>query len=167
MTETLVQSFVDFFQNKIPPELTIFIISMMPVLELRGGLIAAALLKVSVLPAFGICFLGNILPIPFILLFIKKIFELMKKTKTFRGLIEKLEKHSAKNSEKVTKYGAWGLLILVAIPLPGTGGWTGALVAALMELPIRKSFPIIAAGVFIAGVIVASLSYGLLGAFGV
>ncbi|MCR4926217.1 MAG: small multi-drug export protein [Clostridiales bacterium] len=165
--DAIIQSFITFFQDKLPAEVTIFLISLMPVLELRGGLIAAKLLNVSLLPAFGICFLGNILPIPFILLFIRKLFALMKNTKTFKPLIEKLEKHSAKNSEKVNKYGAWGLLLLVAIPLPGTGGWTGALVSALMELPIRKSFPIIAVGVLIAGIIVASLSYGLLGALGV
>lgn len=166
MAEKLVQLFVDFFQNKIPPEITVFLISMMPILELRGGLIAAPLLGVDLLPAFGICFLGNILPIPFILLCIRKIFELMKKMKIFKGLIQWLEAHSAKNSEKVEKYGLWGLLLLVAVPLPGTGGWTGALVSALMGLPIKKSFPVIAAGILIAGIIVASVSYGLSGFLG-
>lgn len=161
MTETLVNQMIAFFSDTIPAELTIFVISLMPILELRGGLIAASILGVPLLPAIAICFLGNILPIPFILLLIKRIFEFMKKHNIMRGVVLKLEERAAKKSKKVENNLVLGLLAFVAVPLPGTGGWTGALVAALMDLPIKKSFPVIAAGVFIAGIITASLSYGL------
>jgi uncharacterized membrane protein len=103
------------------------------------------------------------LPIPFILLFIRKIFTWMKKTKRLGKLVRKLENKAEKHRHTIEKYGAWGLLLLVAIPLPGTGGWTGALVADIMDIRIRKSLPIIAIGVLIAGLIVGALSFGLLG----
>ena len=100
----------------------------MPLLELRGGLLASSLLKVSAVQAIPICIIGNILPIPFILLFIKKIFQWMKKIKCFRGLIEKLENRAMGRSEKIQQYEFWGLVLFVGIPLPGTGAWTGALI---------------------------------------
>ena len=115
--------------------------------------------------AFIFCFLGNMLPMPFILLFIRKIFQLMKKCGPLKKIVDKLEEKAHKHSDKVEKYGFWGLFILVAIPLPGTGGWTGALVAALMDLRMKKALPAIALGVFAAGVIVGTLSYGLVGLF--
>lgn len=161
MAESLAQWFIQLFGGKISNELIIFIISLFPVLELRGGLIAAGLLNVPLVKAFIICFIGNMLPIPFILLFIRKIFNFMKKWKPLGKLVEKLEKKAEKNSKKVQKYELFGLLLLVAIPLPGTGGWTGALVAALMDMRMKRSLPIIALGVLIAGVIVSVLMYGV------
>lgn len=167
MTEAITDYLVGVFQGTIPKELIIFLISMLPVLELRGGMIAAKLLDVELLKAFGICYLGNILPIPFILLFIRKIFQFLKRFKATRGLIEKLEIRSMRKSEKVKRWRNWGLLAFVAIPLPGTGGWTGALIAALLDIRIRTSFPIIALGVLIANVIMSIFSYGLLGVLGI
>ncbi len=161
MTESLADFFVELFRDKIPNELIIFVISMIPILELRGGMIAASLLKVDLLPAFFICYIGNIVPIPFILLFIRKIFQFLRDKKGFSKIIEKLEVRSMRKSEQVQRWRDWGLLIFVAVPLPGTGGWTGALIAALMDMRIKKSFPIIAAGVLIAGVIMAVLTYGI------
>lgn len=161
MSETLAQYFVELFQDKIPPELTIFVISLLPILELRGGMIAAKLLNVEFLSAFAICFVGNMLPIPFILLFIKKIFEWLRRFNFFRKIIEKLEAKTEKNKDKVLRYKSWGLLLFVAIPLPGTGGWTGALMASLLEIDFKRSLPIIALGVFIAGLIMSALTYGL------
>lgn len=163
MTEALTDYIVGVFQGTIPKELIIFIVSMFPVLELRGGMIAAKILDVELLKAFVICYLGNILPIPFILLFIRKIFGFLKKFGATRGLIEKLELRSMRKSEKVKRWRNWGLLVFVAVPLPGTGGWTGALIAALLDIRIRISFPIIAAGVLIANIIMAVFSYGILG----
>ncbi len=160
MAETLATFFVDFFGNKIPGELTIFLISLLPVLELRGGLIAAVLLGVPLWKAFIVCFIGNMLPVPFIILFIKKIFEFLRRFSVFDKFISKLEAKTEKNKDKVLRYKQWGLLVFVAIPLPGTGAWTGALFAALLDIDLKKSFPIIALGVLIAGVIVAVLSYG-------
>lgn len=161
MTEHLVEQFVDLFQNRIPPELTVFIISLFPVLELRGGLIAAKLLDMDLLRAFAICYIGNMLPIPFILLFIRKIFHVLRKRRFWKKIIERLEVRSKRKNETVQKYRGWGLLLLVAIPLPGTGGWTGALVAALADMRLRTAIPIIAVGVLIAGLIMSALSYGL------
>lgn len=166
MTETIANYLVELFQNTIPKELIIFIISMFPILELRGGMIAAKLLDVELLKAFVICYLGNILPIPFILLFIRKIFKFLKRFPKVAPMIEKLEIRSMRKSEKVKRWRNWGLLAFVAVPLPGTGGWTGALIAALMDIRIKTSFPIIALGVLIANLIMSVFSYGLLGAIG-
>lgn len=160
----LIQSLVDFFGSKIPNEITVFIISLFPVLELRGGLIAARILNMDVLKAFIFCYVGNMLPIPFILLFIRKIFDWLRHMKHIGKIIGKLEKKADKHRATIEKYGVWGLLLLVAIPLPGTGGWTGALVAAIMDIRIRRALPVIALGVFIAGLIVAGVSFGLFGA---
>ncbi len=165
MIEALTDRLVELFQGTLPRELIIFIISMLPILELRGGMIAAKLLGVSLGRAFVICYLGNIVPIPFILLFIRKIFRLLSKTKPGEKIVKKLESTSKKKEEQVLRYKHIGLLTLVAIPLPGTGGWTGALVAALMDLRMRTSLPIIALGVLIADTLMALISYGLLGIF--
>lgn len=161
MVEQIVSAILEFFTDKMPEELTAFIISLMPVLELRGGMIAARLLELPFLKAFLICYLGNMLPIPFIILFIRKIFEFLRRFKFFGRIIEKLEKRTEKNKDKVLKYEAWGLLLFVAIPLPGTGGWTGALMAALLDIRMQKSLPIIALGVLIAGFIMSGLTYGI------
>ena len=163
MTDQIIQSIVTFFQDKIPNELTVFIISVLPVLELRGGLIAAKLLDMNIIRAFIVCYLGNMLPIPFILLFLRKIFDLMRKSKKLGKIVGKLEHKAEKHRKTIDKYGAWGLLVLVAIPLHGTGGWTGALVAEIMDIKFKKALPIIALGVLIAGFIVGALFYGLLG----
>lgn len=159
--EGLVEALVTFFGSTIPKEITVFVISLMPVLELRGGLVAARLLEMDVLRAFFFCFVGNMLPIPFILLFIRKIFDWMRKWKHFGKIIVKLEEKAEKHRKTIEKYGVWGLLILVAIPLPGTGAWTGALVAAIMDIRMRRALPVIAIGVFIAGLIVGGISFGL------
>jgi len=161
MAETLANFFVELFKDKIPPELTIFVISLMPILELRGGMIAARLLEVEFFKAFLICFAGNMLPIPFILLFIEKIFEWLRRFKFFEKIIVKLETKTERNKEKVLRYKSWGLLLFVAIPLPGTGGWTGALMAALLGIDFKRALPIITLGVFIAGLIMSLITYGV------
>ncbi len=164
MTESITNYLVGAFQGKVPAELIIFFISLLPILELRGGMIAAKLLGVGLVKAFVICYLGNILPIPFILLFIRRIFRFLRKSEKLGALVDKIEMRSMKKRDKVLKYKQWGLLMFVAIPLPGTGGWTGALLAALLDIRIKKSLPIIALGVFIADLIMSIISYGLLGA---
>lgn len=164
--DSLAQSLAALWGGKMSGELIAFIISLFPVLELRGGLIAATFLGIEWWKAFIYCFIGNMLPIPFILLFIRKIFELMKKWGPFKKVVDKLEQKADKHRDKIEKYRLWGLFLLVAIPLPGTGAWTGALVAALMDIRIRHAFPVIAAGVIVAGIIVATLSYGVAGFIG-
>lgn len=166
MVENIVNSMVDFFKDTIPSELIVFVISLFPILELRGGMIAAKLLDVEFVKAFFICYVGNILPLPFILLFIRKIFQFLKRFEKIGKLIEKLEIRSMRKSESVKKYRLWGLFAFVAIPLPGTGGWTGSLIAALLDMRISHSFPVIAVGVLVANIIMSIFSYGLLGALG-
>lgn len=143
----------------LPEELIIFVISMIPILELRGGIIAASLLGVPITTAIPVCIVGNIIPIPFILLFITKIFELMKKTKTFRPLVEKLESKAMGKSDKIKKYEFWGLMLFVGIPLPGTGAWTGSLIAALLRIKNRKAVPAIFLGLILATIIMCTVSY--------
>ena len=143
----------------IPDELVVFIISVLPILECRLGMFTAiVLLQMNVFKGFIISFLGNILPIPFILLLINWIFELLKKVPKINKMIFWLEERTLKKRDKIDKYGIWGLLFFVAIPLPGTGGWTGALLASLLHLDKKKSFGVIAMGVFIAGLIISILS---------
>lgn len=161
MIESIIDAIMTFLRDKVPDELTVFLISLMPVLEIRGGVIAARLLEMDFLKAFAICYVGNMLPIPFIILFIRKIFDFLRRFKFFERIIIKLEKKTEKNKDKVMRYEAWGLLLFVAIPLPGTGGWTGALMAALLDIRIKRSLPIIAIGVLIAGFIMSGLTYGL------
>ena len=164
MTESIAQSIIDALGGKVPAELIVFLISLLPVLELRGGLIAAKLLGVPLLRAFVLCFVGNMLPVPFILLFIRRVFAFLKRFSGVNRAIDKLEARSIRKADKVVKYRLWGLLLLVAIPLPGTGAWTGALAAALLDIRMKHALPVIAAGVLIAGVIVAALMYGVVGA---
>lgn len=161
MAEQIVNFLVELFKNKIPEELTIFIISLFPILEIRGGMIAARILEVDFLKAFAICYVGNMLPIPFILLFIRSILQFLRRFRFMNKIVDRLEAKGEKNREKVLRYKAWGLLAFVAIPIPGTGGWTGALIAALLDLRMKKALPIIAIGVFIAGLIMSLLTYGI------
>ena len=157
----MVHEVISFLQNKIPDELVVFIVSMLPVLELRGGLIAASVLKINWLIAFPICVIGNVLPIPFELLFIRKIFNWLKHFKCFKTIIEKLDNRAKEkaSSDTMKKYLSWGLFILVAIPLPGTGAWTGGLVADVLDLRMKKALPIITLGVIAAGLITSFFSY--------
>ncbi len=156
----LVQSLQQFLTNHgIPDWLVVFIISLCPILECRLGMFTAiALLDMNPFVGFIISFIGNILPIPFILLLINWIFELLKKVPVINKLVYWLEEKTLKKRDKIDKYGVWGLLLFVAIPLPGTGGWTGALLASLLHLDKKKSFGVIAIGVFIAGLIITLLS---------
>ena len=163
MTETLVQSVIDALSGSVSKEAIVFLISMIPLLELRGGLLAASLLKISAVKAIPLCIVGNIIPIPFILLFIKQIFKVLKKTKIFRGLIIKLEDRAMRKSDQVKKYEFWGLMLFVGIPLPGTGAWTGSLIASLLEIDIKKSSLAILCGIIMATVIMYIVSYGLVG----
>lgn len=162
MVNEIVEVFVEFLEsNNIPTALIPFIVSLFPVLELRGGMIAGLILGVPFIQAFIASFIGNMIPIPFILLFIRKIFAWMKQWKSLSKIVDKMEKRAEKKQDTMVKYKEWGLLIFVAIPLPGTGGWTGALIAALMDLRFKKSLPIIGIGVFIAGLIMSFVTYGI------
>lgn len=158
--EHLAQTLTDFFSGMgLSNEIVVFIISMLPLLELRGGIIAAAILKMNIWRAVGICMIGNILPIPFILAFITPIFTRLKQTKLFKPLVEKLENRAMSKSDTIQKYEFWGLMLFVGIPLPGTGAWTGALIAALMGIKVKKSSLAIFCGILLAMLIMCIVSY--------
>ena len=136
-----------------------FLISMIPVIELRGGLPYGILNGLSLPLASLAAVTGNMLPVPFILFFIEKVFELLRKyIPEMNNFICKMESRAASKRETIEKYGYVGLLILVAVPLPGTGAWTGSLVAALMGLDRKKSIPVIFLGVIIAAVIMTVIT---------
>ena len=162
MSEALINWFMVTLGGKVGKEFILFLISMVPILELRGGLLAAgpAFLNVELAKAVPICV---IVPIPFILLLITKIFDWMKGTKRLKPMVEKLEKKAMSKSDKIEKYEFWGLVLFVGIPLPGTGAWTGSLIAALLGIRFRKAFPAVVVGVCLAAFIMSVISYGIIG----
>lgn len=160
--DTFITNLTQSLKDVIPPEIIIFLISLFPVLELRGGIIAGTALGVNWPTAYILCVIANMIPVPFIILFIRRIFEWLKNTR-FVKLIKKIEEKAEKKSNSVRKYKSLGLFILVAIPLPGTGAWTGALVAALLDMRLKDAFLPILFGVMTAGLIVALISYGVFG----
>ena len=166
MTDSLVQGLTSALGGKVSGEIIIFIISMIPILELRGGLLAAspALLNVPILRAIPLCIAGNLLPIPFILLLIEKVLDLMESIPYLDRIALWVREKADKHKGQVETYGFWGLVLFVGIPLPGTGAWTGSLVASLLHMKLRQSIPAILLGIIMATVIMSLLSYGLLGA---
>lgn len=168
MSKKIVNSVVGIFGSlgTIPfiKEIIVFIISMCPILELRGGLIAASLLHLNPFVSYIVCFLGNVLPIPFILWFISKILNWMRNSKKekIKNIATWLDKKVDKNKAKIEKYGYLGLVAFVGIPLPGTGAWTGCLIASVLEMDKKKSLLAAIIGVFMASIIMMILSFGLL-----
>ncbi len=167
MTENLVNVFIDSFGGLIDipfgKEILIAIISIMPILELRGGLIAAALLHANPVTSFIVALIANMLPIPFILWFITPLFKKLKQFRAFDKWIEKLERRALKKKDKIEKAEFWGLLLFVGVPLPGTGAWTGCLIAAILDMNKKKSLLAACLGVLLAGIIMMVVSYGILG----
>lgn len=162
-----MESFISWFAvtlgQYISPELSCLLVSMIPLVELRGGLVLASLLGVPMWRGIFFCVVGNVIPIPFILLLIKKVIHWMADHHMSR-IAEWLEEKAEKNKPKIDRYGFWGLMLFVGIPLPGTGAWTGSLVAALFDMDIRKATISILLGVFLAAIIMTVVSYGALGA---
>lgn len=137
------------------------LISMVPVVELRGAVPIAYGNGVNIWVAVAVSVIGNLVPVPFIIIFIRKIFDLIRRfMPRLDGLVTKLENRAKSKSDVVMRYAFWGLFILVAIPLPGTGAWTGALVAAMLDMRLRSAFPAIALGVIAAGIVVAFITCG-------
>ncbi len=162
MTNAVAVWFANNLGHIMPAELVCFIVSLFPILECRGGLIVAKLLGVNLLTALPICIIGNILPVPFILLLLNKIFQFFKRTKHHK-LVDKIEAHAMKKSESLSRGEFLGLLLFVGIPLPGTGAWTGSMIAALLGMDRRRSSVAIGLGVLLAAFIISVIFYGLLG----
>lgn len=142
--------------------ITTFMISMVPLFELRGAIPYGVIVGLNLKEVLILCIIGNLLPVPFLIVFTRKIFAILrKKSDSLNNFVLRLEKKAKKKKGIVEKYEFLGLVILVAVPLPGTGAWTGALVAAMMDMRIKRAFPAIAIGVIIAGIVVAWMTYGI------
>ena len=146
--------------------LSTVVVSMAPVLELRFGIPWGVAPGLSHFAAFVAAVIGNMIPIPFIVVYIRRIFKWMRRhLPQLDRVVDKLEAKAHLKGRKVTKYRYLGLMIFVAIPLPGTGGWTGALVAAFLDMSLRKSLPAIFAGVLIAGFLITGITFGFTSIF--
>ncbi|MCI1722255.1 MAG: small multi-drug export protein [Lachnospiraceae bacterium] len=161
-----MDSVVTWFSTHLgfmPPQVAVLLTSMLPVVELRGGIPLARLLELPLWQAVFFSVLGNVIPVPFILLFIRKIFDWLRPTKHFGKLVTKMEARAMKRSDSVAKAEFWGLMVFVGVPLPGTGGWTGALIAALLEIDFKKATLAILCGIAMAATIVGFIAYGIFG----
>lgn len=145
--------------------LMVFFMAMIPVVELRGAIPFGVLSGLSIQTSFILSVIGNLVPIPFLVIFTRKVFEwLQTKSEWLSKMVKRLEEKADKNKDVVLRSEFWGLMILVAIPLPGTGAWTGALVAAMLNMRLTRALPAIGIGVALAGIIVTTITYGA-GAF--
>ena len=139
-----------------------FLMAMVPIIELRGAIpYGAGIAGLPIWQAALIAVLGNLLPVPFLVVFTRDVFAWMRnKSDRLNSIVLRMERKADKNKDVVLRYEFWGLMILVAIPLPGTGAWTGALVAAMMDMQLKRAFPAIALGVVVAAFIVTWVTYG-------
>ena len=158
----LVGLFSGMLASTLGKYIFIFILSLLPILELRGGLIAAALLDMNPWTSLIVCLIGNILVIPIGLFLLEWIFNLLSRSKLLKKGIEKWKKKTLSKKKTIEKYGFFGLTLFVGIPLPGTGAWTGCLLAVLLQMDKKKSFYYILAGVLMAAVIMMIFSFGIL-----
>lgn len=166
----MVETFIDTFTQFIPPWLTVLVLSMLPAVGLGGGFAAAVILGVPWEQAIALTVIGNIIPVPFILLFIRAVLELMHKVRGLDRIASLLEEKALRKitalAEKYPRQIMAGLFLFVVIPLPGSGAWTGSLVAALMRLPVTRAFQVIAAGVVVSCIIMLVLAYAFPAAMG-
>lgn len=161
--QVIAEWFANVTNGVIPPQLAVTLVSMIPLLELRGGMIVASLLKVDLWWAIPCCIIGNIIPIPFILLFIKQIFKWMKKFKFLGKIAEFFENKAMKKSDKFKNGEFVALIFFVGIPIPGTGAWMGSLIASLLEMDIKKAVIAELIGLVMAMTIMTILTYALPG----
>ena len=164
--EAIIEFFANTFNSlgSIPllKEAIVVLVSMMPILELRGGILLAAAFNLNPSLSFIISLIGNIIVIPIALFFLEWIFKILRKIDFFDKIITKLEEKVLSKREQLDKYGYLGLLLFVGIPLPGTGAWTGCFLASLLGMDKKKSFLAATLGVLLAGIIMMILSFGIL-----
>ncbi len=154
------------FETLVGKLLCVFFISMVPFIELRGAIPYAAIFDLDLAWAFPVALLGNMIPVPFIILFIKKIFAFIRrKIPKLNAMVDRLEEKGRSKKDTIEKGAFWSLFIFVGIPLPGTGAWTGSLIAAMLDMKMKKAVPSIALGVVSAGIIMAVFSYFIPGLF--
>ena len=160
-----MQSFSDIIAGYFDPELALLVVSIVPFIELRGGVVLGAALGFHWLEALVICIIGNVVPVPFVILFGRWILDFLGQTKMFGGWVKRYKVKIMSKSDVIHNYGPWGLLLFVGIPLPGTGAWSGSVLALLMDLRLKEAIPAILGGIVLAGVIMTLGSHGLLGIF--
>ena len=165
IAQSIVAFIISIFGANAGKVIGIFLISLLPVIELRGSIPVGYYQGLPWYTNMITSIIGNLLPIPFILLFVVKVFEFMKKRNIMVGFIEKIEKRAMSRSDSIANKEFIGLMLFVAIPLPGTGAWTGALIAALLQFNRKKSFMYICIGVLIAASLVTLGVYGVIGSF--
>ena len=161
MTEIIEQ----FFLELVGREWCVFLCAMIPIIELRGAIPLGAALGLHPVVNYLLAVAGNLLPVPFILLFIRKVLDWMERIPCFEKLVRWLRAKAEKGKGKVEKYAVIGLAIFVGVPLPGTGAWTGSLVAALMGMRFSKAMLSAICGVLAAGILMSLISYGVVAAF--
>lgn len=151
----------DFLTDTTPGKMLFtMLVSMIPIIELRGGLPFGVALGLPYYLAFPAAVVGNLIPAPFIIVYIRRIFELMRKyMPRLNGLVDKMERKAHLKGQKVQKYQYLGLWLFVAIPLPGTGAWTGSLAAAFLGMRLKRAFPAVILGVLTAGCIMLTLTH--------
>ena len=165
IAQSIVAFIISIFGANAGKVIGIFLISLLPVIELRGSIPIGYYQGLPWYTNMITSIIGNLLPVPFILLFVVKVFEFMKKRNIMVGFIEKIEKRAMSRSDSIANKEFIGLMLFVAIPLPGTGAWTGALIAALLQFNRKKSFMYICIGVLIAASLVTLGVYGVIGSF--
>ena len=163
----MTEAIKNFFLESVGKELCVFFCSMLPIIELRGAIPIGAAMGLPWYWTYLISVVGNMIPVPFILLLIKKIIQWMSnsKVKFFNKIANFLLKKVEKHREKIEKYSFWGLTIFVGIPLPMTGAWTGSLVAAMIDVKFWKAMLSAFIGVLISGAIMTVISYGIAAIF--
>ena len=160
-----MQSFSDIIAGYFEPELALLVVSMVPFIELRGGVVLGAALGIHWLECLIICIIGNVIPVPFVILFGRWILDYLGHTKMFGGLVHRYKAKVLSKADVIHKYGPWGLMLFVGIPIPGTGAWSGSVLALLLDLRLKEAVPAILLGIVIAGLIMTIGSQGLLGIF--
>lgn len=135
---------------------------MLPILEIRGAIPVGVAAGMDPWAAFAVGLIGNMIPVPFLILLTRKVLNWMKKHHLLDKFTAFLERKGSEKAEQVQRYSFWGLFILVAIPLPGTGAWTGALVASLLDMRLKRALPAIGMGVAVAGLIILVFTYGVI-----
>ena len=160
-----MQGFSQVIAGYLQPELALLVVSMVPFIELRGGVLLGAALGMPWPEALAICIIGNVIPVPFIILFGRWVLNFLEQTKLAGNLIRRYKKKVLGKADMIHKYGPWGLMLFVGIPLPGTGVWSGSVLALLMDLRLRSAIPAILLGVLMAGLIMTVGSHGFLSIF--
>ena len=144
---------------------SVFLVSILPIVELRGAVPFGIGMGLDWRAVYIVSVIGNVLPAPFIVLFLRNILDFLKTTKYFSGFANWLHDRSMKKAKDVTKYKMLGLFLFVAIPLPGTGAWTGSAIAALLNMRLKDALPSIILGVITAGILMLGISYGFVELF--